>query len=140
MAAAFNFNRTKMRDRGRFVFAESAHDIENGLPAMRGVVTARQGWGAWDLMVRVRWFGAYSNAQTALLRNIQDFAPEALVDVEAAWRVGERYRLKMGVENILDNYPDPAVYETCCGMVYRRDSVVPWQGVLYYLQLGVRFD
>ena len=140
LAAAFNFNRTKMRDRGRFVFAESAHDIENGLPAMRGVVTARQGWGAWDLMVRVRWFGAYSNAQTALLRNIQDFAPEALVDVEAARRVGERYRLKMGVENILDNYPDPAVYETCCGMVYRRDSVVPWQGVLYYLQLGVRFD
>ena len=140
LAAAFNFNRTKMRDRGRFVFAESAHDIENGLPAMRGVVTARQGWGAWDLMVRVRWFGAYSNAQTALLRNIQDFAPEALVDVEAAKRVGERYRLKVGVENILDNYPDPAVYETCCGMVYRRDSVVPWQGVLYYLQLGVRFD
>ncbi len=140
LAAAFNFNRTKMRDRGRFVFAESAHDIENGLPAMRGVVTARQGWGAWDLMVRVRWFGAYSNAQTALLRNIQDFAPEALVDVEAAKRVGERYRLKVGVENVLDNYPDPAVYETCCGMVYRRDSVVPWQGVLYYLQLGVRFD
>ena len=140
LAAAFNFNRTKMRDRGRFVFAESAHDIENGLPAMRGVVTARQGWGAWDLMVRVRWFGEYSNAQTALLRNIQDFAPEALVDVEAAKRVGERYRLKVGVENILDNYPDPAVYETCCGMVYRRDSVVPWQGVLYYLQLGVRFD
>ena len=140
LAAAFNFNRTKMRDRGRFVFAESAHDIENGLPAMRGVVTARQGWGAWDLMVRVRWFGAYSNAQTALLRNIQDFAPEALVDVEAAKRVGERYRLKVGVENVLDNYPDPAVYETCCGMVYRRDSVVPWQGALYYLQLGVRFD
>ena len=140
LAAAFNFNRTKMRDRGRFVFAESAHDIENGLPAMRGVVTARQGWGAWDLMVRVRWFGAYSNAQTALLRNIQDFAPEALVDVEAARRVGERYRLKMGVENVLDNYPDPAVYETCCGMVYRRDSVVPWQGALYYLQMGVRFD
>ena len=140
LAAAFNFNRTKMRDRGRFVFAESAHDIENGLPAMRGVVTARQGWGAWDLMVRVRWFGAYSNAQTALLRNIQDFAPEALVDVEAARRVGERYRLKVGVENVLDNYPDPAVYETCCGMVYRRDSVVPWQGALYYLQLGVRFD
>ena len=140
LAAAVNFNRTKMRDRGRFVFAEAAHDIENGLPAMRGVVTARHGWGMWDFMVRLRWFGEYSNAQTGLLRDIQSFDPEVLVDVEAAWRVGGRYRLKAGVENALDNYPDPAVYETCCGMVYRRDSVVPWQGVLYYLQLGVRFD
>ena len=134
--AAVNFNRTRMRDRGRFLFAESEHDIENGLPAMRGVLTARHQWERWDLLVRLRWFGKYRNAQTALLRNIQRFGSEGLVDVEAAWRFGGRYRMKVGVENAFDNYPDPAEYETCCGMVYRRDSVVPWQGVLYYLQLA----
>ena len=140
VAAAFNFNRTEMRDRGRFLFAESAHDIENGLPAMRGVVTARHGWERFDLMLRLRWFGEYRNAKTALLQDIQAFGPEALLDVEAAWPLGARYRMKLGVENAFDNYPDPAAYETCCGMVYRRDSIVPWQGALYYLQVGARFD
>ena len=140
VAAAFNFNRTEMRDRGRFLFAESAHDIENGLPAMRGVVTARHGWQRFDLMLRLRWFGEYRNAKTALLQDIQAFGPEALLDVEAAWPLGARYRVKLGVENAFDNYPDPAAYETCCGMVYRRDSIVPWQGALYYLQVGARFD
>ena len=136
VAAAVNFNRTEMRDRGRFVFAESAHDIENGLPAMRGVLTARHQWDRWDALVRLRWFGKYRNAQTALLENIQGFGSEGLVDVEAVWRPTGRYQLKLGVENIFDNYPDPAVYETCCGMVYRRDSVVPWQGALYFAQLS----
>ena len=140
LAAAVNFNRTEMRDQGRFLFAESKHDIENGLPAARGVVTARHVWDRFDLMVRLRWFGAYRNAKTALLEDIQEFGPEALVDVEAAWSLGERYRMKLGVENAFDNYPDPAAYETCCGMVYRRDSIVPWQGALYYLQVGARFD
>ena len=140
VAAAVNFNRTSMRDRGRFIFAESAHDIENGLPAMRGVLTARHAWDRLDLMVRLRWFGEYRNAKTALLEDIQEFGPEALVDVEAAWRIGAGYRVKLGVENAFDTYPDPAAYETCCGMVYRRDSIVPWQGALYYLQMGVRFE
>ena len=140
LAAAVNFNRTKMRDQGRFLFAESKHDIENGLPAARGVVTARHAWDRFDLMVRLRWFGGYRNAKTALLEDIQEFGPEALVDVEAAWPLGARYRMKLGVENAFDDYPDPAAYETCCGMVYRRDSIVPWQGALYYLQVGARFD
>ena len=140
VAAAINFNRTRVLDRGRFIFAESVHDIENGLPAMRGVITARHSWERVDLMLRGRWFGKYQNAKTALLMDIQRFDPEALVDVEVAWRFGDHYRLKLGAENVFDNYPDAAIYETCCGMVYRRDSIVPWHGALLYMQFGVRFD
>ena len=139
VAAAVNFNRTDVRDRGRFVFAESEYDIENGLPAMRGVVTARHSWERVEVLLRGRWFGKYKNAKTGLLMDIQRFDPEAMVDVEATWRLRERYRVKLGVENLFDNYPHEAVYETCCGMVYRRDSIVPWQGALYYLQVGARF-
>ena len=137
--AAVNFNRTELLDRGRFVFAEAEYDIENGLPAMRGLITARREWGRLALMARARLFGKHSNAQTSLLKEIQRFGPQALLDVEAAYSLG-RYRLKVGVENALDEYPDEAAHETCCGMVYRRDSIVPWQGVLFYLQIGGRFE
>ena len=140
LQAAFNFNETEMLDRGRFVNAESEFDIENGMPAMRGVVTARHGWGPFDLMLRMRLFGKYKNAKTTLLEDIQAFDREVMVDVEAAWTFRHRYRLKAGVQNLFDNYPAEAVFETCCGALYRRDSIVPWQGQLVYLQMGARFD
>ena len=140
LQAAFNFNETEMRDRGRFVNAESEFDIENGMPAVRGVVTARHGWGPLEAMLRLRLFGKYKNAKTTLLEDIQAFDREAMVDMEVAWTFRDRYRLKAGVQNLFDNYPAKAVFETCCGSIYRRDSIMPWQGRLVYLQMGARFD
>ena len=137
VVAAANFNRTRMLDAGRFLFAESRYDIENGLPAMRGTLTARHAWRGIDAMLRLRWFGKYSNAKTGALADIQHYGREAMLDLQAAWSWRGRYRLKVGAENLLDNYPDEAVYESCCGMVYRRDSVVPWQGRFAYAQLRV---
>lgn len=138
--AAFNFNDTEVLDRGRFLFAESEYDIEHGLPAARGVITARHARDRLRLTLRVRWFGKYSNAKTGLLKDIQRFDPEAFVDMEAEWTFGRGHSVKLGLENAFDNYPDEAEYESCCGMVYRRDSVAPWQGALYYLQLRARYQ
>ena len=140
LQAAFNYNETEMPDRGRFVGLETKYDIENGKPAMRGVLTARGQRGAFDAMLRLRVFGEYSNAKTANLIDIQHYGREAMLDVEGTWTLRNRHRLKAGAQNLLDNVPDEAAYETCCGMVYRRDSIVPWQGRLYYLQLNMAFD
>ena len=140
LQAALNFNDTEMLDRGRFIGAESEFDIENGSPAMRGVVTARHARGAFDLMLRARIFGKHRNTKTARLEDIQAFGPEALVDIEAGWTFGGRYDLKLGAHNLFENYPDEARFETCCGIVYRTDSIMPWQGRLLYLRLGARFD
>ena len=130
LQAAFNFNETEMLDRGSFVGAESQFDIENGMPAMRGVITARHAVGPVDAMLRARVFGKYKNAKTWLLEDIQSFGREVMVDLEAGWTFRSRYRVKLGIQNLFDNYPAEAIYETCCGMVYRRDSIVPWQGRL----------
>ena len=140
LQAAFNYNETRMLDRGRFIDLEAQYDIENGKPAMRGVLTARSGFGAIDAMLRLRLFGKYSNAKTANLIDIQHYGREAMLDAEVAWTFRGRHRLKAGAQNLLDNVPDEAAYETCCGMVYRRDSIVPWHGALYYLQLHMAFD
>ena len=120
---------------------EQAMFVANAaLPVMRGVVTARHAFGTFDALLRVRLFGKYKNAKTALLQDIQSFGREAMVDVEAGWTLRDRYRLKLGLQNLFDSYPAQALHETCCGMVYRRDSIVPWQGRLYSLHVGVRFD
>ena len=137
--AAFNFNRTRFADTGKFVNAETRHDIEEASPATRGALTLRHGWGLADLLLRARYFGEYSNASTATLERVQRFGGEVLLDLEAAYTVGERYTIRVGAENVLDNYPDPGEFEVCCGRIYRSDSIMPWQGRLFYAQLGISF-
>ena len=139
LQAAFNVNRTKFLDTGKFVNEETRHDIEEGSPGTRGALTLRHGRGPADVLLRVRYFGEYSNANTATLAQVQKFGSEVLLDLEAAFTLGERYTLRLGAENVLDNYPDPGRFETCCGRIYRSDSIVPWQGRLFYAQLGVSF-
>ena len=52
----------------------------------------------------------------------------------ATWSFRDRYAVKLGVENVFDNYPDEGDFEVCCGRIYRSDSIMPWQGALVYLQ------
>ncbi len=137
--AAFNFNETDIVDLGRFVDAEARHDIEKGSPSTRGVVSVGHGWNWLDVLLRARYFGEYHNASNAQLDVIQKFGTEVLVDLEATVTLRDRYALKVGIENVFDNYPDPGEFEVCCGRIYRSDSIVPWQGTLYYAQLGVTF-
>ena len=137
--AAFNFNRTRFVDTGKFVDAETRHDIEEGSPGTRGALTLRHGWGRADVLLRARYFGEHRNASTATLERVQKFPREVLLDLEGSFTLGERYTLRIGAENILDNYPDPGAFEACCGRIYRSDSIVPWQGRLYYAQLGISF-
>ena len=137
--AAFNVNRTKFLDTGMFVNDETRHDIEEGSPGTRGALTLRHGRGPADVLLRARYFGEYSNANTAALARVQQFGSEVLLDLEAAFTLAERYTLRVGAENVLDNYPDPGQFEVCCGRIYRSDSIMPWQGRLFYAQLGVSF-
>ncbi len=137
LQGAFNLNRTKLLARGRYVDAEAEHDIEQGVPALQGVLTASHTRGRLDLMLRARYYGEYENTLDTSLATTQDFGAEALVDVEAAWTFRDRYAVKLGVENVFDNYPDKGAFEVCCGRIYRSDSIMPWQGTLLYLQLGI---
>ena len=134
---AVNANRTRVVERGRYVNAEGQYDLEHGLPEWRGVVTARHSWRDLDAMVRARYYGEYKNTRTADLVDIQVFGGEVMVDAELTWTLRDRYSLKAGAQNILDNYPDRARFENCCGRIYWRRSAVSWQGAVYYLQARV---
>ena len=136
LRAAFNLNRTEFLARGRYVDDEAEHDIEEGVPGLQGVLTASHTRGRFDVLLRARYYGEYENTLNAGLTTTQEFGSEVLVDVEATWTFRDRYAVKLGVENVFDNYPDKGDFEVCCGRIYRSDSIMPWQGTLAYLQVG----
>ncbi|MCY4428059.1 MAG: TonB-dependent receptor [Halieaceae bacterium] len=139
LQAALNFNQTRLSERGRFVDAETEHDIRYGAPEARAVLNLRHTRQRLDLLLRGRYYGEYKNANTAELTEIQKFSRKFMLDAEATWSFGGRYSLKLGGRNLFDVHPDRGRFEACCGRIYRSDSVVPWQGTLLYLQLAAAF-
>ena len=131
-----NINGTKIKERGSYVGAEGEFDIENGVPNHRTILSLSHGYRNVDFLVRVRRYGEYENASNASLAQIQKFQSETLVDLAATWNFNDGYQLRFGVENVFDNYPDRGEFETCCGRIYRSDSIIPWQGALYYFQFS----
>ena len=140
LRAAVNHNRTWILERGRFVAVETEFDLEHALPVVRGNLTVTHAWRMLELMLRARYYGKHRNAATGSLRQIQRFTGETMVDANLDMNLGERWSLRLGAENLFDTYPQRARYETCCGIVYTRDSVVPWQGRMVYAQVIARVD
>ena len=96
-------------------------------------------WMMWNWLV-----SALASEATILLYDGSPFHPggEILFDFEASYEIDDALTLSAGVRNAFDNYPDAgdaAIGETCCGRIYRSDSVVDWQGGYYYVKASATF-
>ena len=91
------------------------------------------------MMLRGRYFGEYKNTSNATLANTQTFDPNLYVDLELSYTFMDNYRVTLGGQNIFDQFPDKGQFETCCGRIYRSDSIPDWQGQLWYLQASAQF-
>lgn len=140
LAAAVNMNSTEITEAGSFINAETEYDVEHNSPELRANLSARHTWNQFDFMLRGRYYGEYQNAQNATLELTQTFDPTLYVDLEATWNFMENYRLTFGGVNVFDEFPDKDVLgESCCGRIYRSDSIPDWQGQFFYLQASVSF-
>ena len=134
-----NFNQTEITRRGTFIDDEGVFDIENGVPSRRTTLTVSNTWRVCDFTFRVREYGPYKNANNATLDEIQSFDTEFFFDIASTVSFNDGMQFAFGIENVFDNYPAPGLFESCCGRIYRSDSIVPWQGSLVYVQLEMRF-
>ncbi|WP_022693383.1 TonB-dependent receptor plug domain-containing protein [Ponticaulis koreensis] len=137
--ASVNYNQTEFDGSASVFNAEDTFDFENGQPEWRGVFSVLHEAGPWTFLGRANYYGEYDNSDSGGATGlIQNFSPEVLVDVEASYQISDAVRLSLGARNVFDEYPDaadPAIGDSCCGRIYRSDSVVDWQGGYYYLKL-----
>ncbi|HBJ94705.1 MAG TPA: TonB-dependent receptor [Hyphomonadaceae bacterium] len=140
--ASVNYNKTEFDGSAPGFNAEDTFDFENGQPEWRGVFSVLHEAGPWTFLGRASYYGEYDNSDSGggqtVNSLVQNFSPEVMVDVEASYQISDAVRLSLGARNVFDEYPDaadPAIGDSCCGRVYRSDSVVDWQGGYYYLKL-----
>jgi len=148
--AAINFNETEFDGgvgvdlTGRpYLNDEATFDFENGNPEWRAVLTANHSFERFNFLARANIFGPYENSDSGGANGaIQDFGEEVLVDLEGSYDITDAITVAIGARNVFDEFPDegdPAIGDTCCGRIYRSDSVVDWQGGFYYARLRAEF-
>ncbi|MCP9476535.1 TonB-dependent receptor [Marisediminitalea aggregata] len=122
--------------------AEAQFDFENGTPSLRGVFSVKHTMDDLSVTARVNYFGSYENSDGgSSVSDIQEFDPEYMFDLEGTYFINETLSVSLGARNLFDNYPDASTLpgDTCCGRIYRSDSIVDWQGGYYYMKLNASF-
>ena len=140
---SLNYNKTEITEDLSGLFnAEETFDFENGNPEFRGVFTVDHDFSSGlGVLLRANYYGEYSNSNGGrTVSVVQDFDPVVQFDLEASYEVNDGLTIAAGARNVFDEYPaEGQIGETCCGRIYRSDSIVDWQGGYYYLRAVANF-
>jgi iron complex outermembrane receptor protein len=123
LSAAASLVRTKVSDVDRYVTIGGAQllaignakvrDAETGTPKNKLVLGARYAIGSWTWNLDATRYGKYrynvgdvAGSVAANGNTDQEFSPETYVDAAVAYKLGERWRLDLNVQNLFNRYPD----------------------------------
>ncbi len=140
VAGGVNYNDTEVTRQDGTLSEYGVTRIEDGLPNWSANLSATWERGDWQYYARLRYFGKWTDAADQSSGAIyQDFGAEAVVDVNATWQINDNFKLKLGIENLFDNYPDEATFQANRGLIYSRNAPYDTDGGSYYMRLDYRF-
>lgn len=112
---ALNLNESEVRSFSEGVIdARQRQYIEDRLPKRAATLALEYENGPGSILARAREYGGWTEPldpttdETGRLIYNQHFGEEIFFDLSAAYTVLDHWRLTVGVENLLDNYPDKA--------------------------------
>ena len=141
LTLAANWNRTEVdKFNPRTIDAKKKHIIEEGRPKIRWTFTADHESGPWQILTRLRYYGAHVDYAGAGLDNdMMQAEARTLVDVEAAYNFTDNFALALGAENLLDNEPTRHKYQGFYGNLYPESTPFDYNGGFYYGKVMLNF-
>ena len=127
----FSFNRTETevenwRAGSTIVAGDTIDNLERGAPGTRYGLTYRHTKEVWDLTVRYNFYGEWYDDHSAT--TFDGYAP---IDVLGTYDYSENLMISVGIENILDTYPDETI-NFGNGRLYPRYSPAGYNGRLIF--------
>jgi iron complex outermembrane receptor protein len=142
LTAAFNYNKTTV-DGGKSSVATNPAQrtvFEERLPRQKATVSATYDSGSWNLLGRVRHYGAWTdNSGNATGDIFQRFGAKRFLDLAASYQFNRMHSLRVGVDNVLDTYPDEATFQASRGLIYSRNAPYDTDGRNLYVEYKVKF-
>ena len=141
LTLAANWNRTKVDEfNPRTIDAKKKHIIEDGRPKIRWTLTADHEYGPWQILGRVRYYGAHVDyAGAGLDPDMMKAEARTLVDFEAAYSFTDNFALAVGAENLFDNEPTRHKYQGFYGNQYPESTPFDYNGGFYYAKAMLNF-
>ena len=141
LTLAANWNRTEVDDfNPRTIDAKKKHIIEDGRPKIRWTFTADHESGPWQILTRVRYYGAHVDYAGAGLDNdMMQAEARTLVDFEATYSFTDNFALALGAENLFDNEPTRHKYQGFYGNLYPESTPFDYNGGFYYAKAMLNF-
>ena len=135
---SFAFNRTDTRvtkfDPAK-VDDTRIRTLEEGLPQTRWILTGKHGLGRLSFMGRLSYYAGWFDA-----RDDVSYPGNALVDLEAAWSIGESLTFTVGGQNALNRYPEENPGAAFSGNRFGPGSPFGSNGGYYYARLAYRWN
>ena len=141
LTLAANWNRTTVdKFNPRTIDAKKKHIIEEGRPKIRWTFTADHESGPWQVLGRIRYYGAHVDyAGAGLDPDMMKAEARTLVDLEAAYSFTDNFAMALGAENLLDNEPTRHRYQGFYGNLYPESTPFDYNGGFYYAKVMMNF-
>lgn len=140
ISGAVNHNKTDVTRQDGTIGESGVVRLEKGIPNFGGNLGINFITDNWDLFARMRYFGKWTDTADQSSGSLyQEFGDEMLFDVAATYLMSPQFKLKLGVENLFDNYPDEASFQASRGLIYSRNAPYDTDGGQYYLRMDYQF-
>jgi iron complex outermembrane receptor protein len=114
--------------------------FEEGIPSQNITASVGYEFGAMKLTTRARYYGPWTDSTGNTTGNLtQRFGSFTQLDLMADWSFTENVSFALGAENVLDEYPDEAVFQASRGLIYSRNAPYGTDGGRYYARLNVKY-
>ena len=114
--------------------------FEERLPQHKATLGASYDFAQWSLLARLRHYGAWTDSSGNATGDIfQRFGAMQFLDLAASYKFNNRHSLRVGIDNVLNKYPDEATFQASRGLVYSRNAPYDTDGRNLFAEYKVKF-
>ena len=140
LTGAYNYNETTIRGGSLNASATQKRLFEENLPKNNATFTATLYKGDFEYQLRGRYYGKWTDSSGNADGDIfQEFGSIGFLDASIVYHINNNFSVKVGGENILDTYPDKAIYQASRGIEYSRNAPYDSYGGQYYVRFNVKY-
>ena len=121
-------------------------DAETGTPKNKVVLGARWASGRWTWNSQLTRYGAYrynvgdvAGSVAANGNTDQVFSPETYVDAAVAYKLGERWKVDLNVQNLFNRYPDKYILANRASGINPYSFIAPNGAAGRFVYLGFSY-
>jgi iron complex outermembrane recepter protein len=139
---AYNHNETTVQGGTTSIVTndQQRRVFEEGRPQDNATISTTYRVGPFKGELRGRYYGKWTDSTgntTGLV--FQEFGSISFIDASVSYDINDAVTVRVGAENVFDNYPEEATFQANRGLIYSRNAPYDTDGGQYYVRLDAKF-